>query len=96
MQTKVQHHIVEDLHRLCQLSAYSCHYSEEVCCHGGLSANLQSRKQSWRVMRPTEVPHTSLLCDLQWSDPEKDVQDWGENNCGVLCSELNRYDFFAK
>jgi len=24
-----------------------------------------------------------LLCDLLWSDPEKDVQGWGENERGV-------------
>lgn len=27
-------------------------------------------------MRPIEVPDTGLLCDLLWSDPEKDVQGW--------------------
>lgn len=24
-----------------------------------------------------------LLCDLLWSDPDKDVQGWGENDRGV-------------
>ena len=27
-------------------------------------------------MRPIEVPDTGLLCDLLWSDPEKDIQGW--------------------
>jgi len=27
-------------------------------------------------MRPTDVPDTGLLCDLLWSDPDKDVQGW--------------------
>lgn len=26
-----------------------------------------------RIMRPTDVPDTGLLCDLLWSDPEKDI-----------------------
>jgi len=34
-------------------------------------------------MRPTDVPDTGLLCDLLWSDPDRDVQGWGENDRGV-------------
>lgn len=26
---------------------------------------------------------TGLLCDLLWSDPDKDIQGWGENDRGV-------------
>ncbi|CAM4682404.1 unnamed protein product [Caretta caretta] len=40
-------------------------------------------KQIRRIMRPTDVPDQGLLCDLLWSDPEKDVQGWGENDRGV-------------
>lgn len=29
------------------------------------------------------MPDTGLLCDLLWSDPDKDVQAWGENERGV-------------
>ncbi|KAL7861466.1 hypothetical protein SRHO_G00129070 [Serrasalmus rhombeus] len=47
------------------------------CCHGGLSPDLQSMEQIRRIMRPTDVPDTGLLCDLLWSDPDKDVQGWG-------------------
>ena len=36
-----------------------------------------------RIMRPTDVPDTGLLCDLLWADPEKDAQGWGENDRGV-------------
>ena len=32
-----------------------------------------------RIMRPTDVPDTGLLCDLLWSDPDKDIVGWGEN-----------------
>ena len=41
------------------------------CCHGGLSPDLQSMEQIRRIMRPTDVPDTGLLCDLLWSDPDK-------------------------
>ncbi len=51
-------------------------------------------------MRPTDVPDTGLLCDLLWSDPDKDVQGWGENDRGVsftfgadvVAKFLNRHD----
>ena len=49
----------------------------------GLSPDLQSMEQIRRIMRPTDVPDTGLLCDLLWSDPDKDVQGWGENDRGV-------------
>jgi len=51
--------------------------------HGGLSPDLQSMEQIRRVMRPTDVPDTGLLCDLLWSDPEKDITGWSENDRGV-------------
>ena len=40
-------------------------------------------EQIRRVMRPTDVPDTGLLCDLLWSDPDKDTPGWGENDRGV-------------
>ena len=44
---------------------------------------MNSLEQIKRIMRPTDVPDTGLLCDLLWSDPDKDVQGWGENDRGV-------------
>jgi len=65
--------------------------------HGGLSPDLSSMEQIRRVMRPTDVPDTGtpsslqdnntnisgLLCDLLWSDPDKDITGWSENDRGV-------------
>mmetsp|Transcript_14254 Transcript_14254/g.26407 ORF Transcript_14254/g.26407 Transcript_14254/m.26407 type:complete len:333 (-) Transcript_14254:123-1121(-) len=53
------------------------------CMHGGLSPDLHTMDQVKRVMRPTDVPDTGLVCDLLWADPEKDIMGWGENNRGV-------------
>jgi serine/threonine-protein phosphatase PP1 catalytic subunit len=50
------------------------------CCD---RTDLQSMEQIRRIMRPTDVPDTGLLCDLLWSDPDKDTQGWGENDRGV-------------
>ena len=44
---------------------------------------------------------TGLLCDLLWSDPDKDTSGWGENDRGVsftfgsdmVSKFLNRHDF---
>ena len=54
-----------------------------ICMHGGLSPELTTMDQIKRIMRPTDVPDTGLLCDLLWSDPDKDVIGWGENDRGV-------------
>ena len=53
------------------------------CMHGGLSPELSSMEQIRRVMRPIDVPDTGLLCDLLWSDPDNEVQGWGDNDRGV-------------
>jgi len=35
------------------------------------------------IRRPTDIPDRGLLCDLLWSDPDKDVRGWGPNDRGV-------------
>jgi len=54
-----------------------------MCMHGGLSPQLESFEQIHKIVRPIEVPdqgnccaYLGLLCDLLWSDPEKDMTGW--------------------
>eukprot|EP00912_Choanoflagellata_sp_UC4_P001996 UC4_evm1s1281 len=71
------------------------------CVHAGISPDLQSLEQIRRIMRPTDVPDTGLLCDLLWSDPDKDITGWAENDRGVsftfgpdvVGKFLNKHDF---
>lgn len=51
--------------------------------HGGLSPELFNTEQIKRIVRPTDIPDTGLLCDLLWADPDKLIVGWGENDRGV-------------
>ncbi|KNC79759.1 serine/threonine-protein phosphatase PP1-beta [Sphaeroforma arctica JP610] len=53
------------------------------CCHGGLSPDLKHMDQIRDLNRPQDVPDSGLLCDLLWSDPDKDISSWGDNDRGV-------------
>jgi len=53
------------------------------CIHGGLSPDMDTPEDLSRVKRPIDVPDTGLLCDTLWSDPDKDIVGWAENDRGV-------------
>lgn len=50
-----------------------------ICMHGGLSPQFENYDQLQTIPRPIEIPDQGLLCDLLWSDPDKDVVGWDEN-----------------
>ena len=68
-----------------------------LCMHGGLSPDLRNLSSISDISRPTEIPDSGLLCDLLWSDPDKEVLDFDENDRGVsvvlgekIVQEFNR------
>jgi|EP00927_Polykrikos_kofoidii_P030328 serine/threonine-protein phosphatase PP1 catalytic subunit len=71
-----------------------------ICMHGGLSPELVNLEQIRRLVRPTDVPDTGLICDLLWADPDKDIAGWEESDRGVsyifgpdiVATFLNKFD----
>lgn len=71
------------------------------CIHGGPSPELKDMQQIVQIKRPTDIPDMGMLCDFLWSDPDEDIQGWGENDRGVSYTYgtdvvgefLNKFDF---
>ncbi|KAG5509054.1 hypothetical protein JKF63_06062 [Porcisia hertigi] len=52
------------------------------CVHGGLSAELRCVRDI-PDMRPCNVPHSGIVCDLLWADPEANLPsgvDWAPSS----------------
>lgn len=54
------------------------------CVHGGLSPQLHTLHDLHSIDRSTlsSVPNKGLVCDLLWSDPDRNELEWGENERG--------------
>ena len=63
------------------------------CCHGGLSPELTFTNEIKEIIRPTDVPEQGMLCDILWSDPDKDIIDdyFGENERGISVTFSKKY-----
>lgn len=46
------------------------------CVHGGLSPIINTIDEIRLIDRKQEVPHEGPMCDLLWSDPERDINAW--------------------
>ena len=54
-----------------------------LCMHGGISPELRNFEQIRKILRPTDVPDSGLICDLLWADPDDSRAGWGANDRGV-------------
>lgn len=45
--------------------------------------SLDSEDLPFTCLSLQDIPDTGLLCDLVWSDPDKDITGWAENDRGV-------------
>ncbi len=76
--------------------------SGESCDQQTFQTRVRRKIQSVHcsIFNSILIPILGLLCDLLWSDPDKDVQGWGENDRGVsftfgadvVSKFLNRHD----
>lgn len=53
------------------------------CAHAGLSPQLYDLDLIIDIQRPIEVPQQGLLCDILWSDPDRDTTGWEPSDRGV-------------
>lgn len=80
----------------CEFSSFSCH--SRSCAFRIFLTNCTDISDQCKLF--CFCFPSGLLCDLLWSDPDKDVQGWGENDRGVsftfgadvVSKFLNRHD----
>lgn len=53
-----------------------------LCVHGGISPNLKNINQLYQINRPCQIPDSGLICDIVWSDPNQNCDNFDENDRG--------------
>lgn len=69
------------------------------CCHGGLSATIDTLDVIRGLDRKVEIPNEGALCDLLWSDPaenQKEPFKISPRGAGILFGQDATKDFIKK
>jgi len=51
--------------------------------HGGISPDIRRLSDINKIVRPTDVPDSGIICDLLWADPDEETTGWAPNGRGV-------------
>ena len=65
------------------------------CVHGGLSPFLPTIEQIRLINRKQEIPREGGFCDLLWSDPDDNINDWivSPRGAGFLFGQIHVDEF---
>jgi len=53
------------------------------CVHAGLSPSITTLEQIQTILRITEIPNEGGFADMMWSDPEDEIETWGQGARGA-------------
>ena len=78
---------------ICGIINYTCNVNNDhdmnkniFCVHGGISPDFKSLSQIKKMRKPYDIPDDGVMCDFVWSDPDKDIDTWGDGGRGVSYS----------
>lgn len=83
--TDRRHHRREDFYDARRAESRPAEYGTNTTCHASYRCSRYRCAQSCHFDMPVDPIHSplGLLCDLLWSDPDKDITGWSENDRGV-------------
>ncbi|KAJ6245744.1 serine/threonine-protein phosphatase 6 catalytic subunit [Anaeramoeba flamelloides] len=69
-----------------------------ICIHGGLSSSINTINDIETINRFQEIPSSGSFCDLVWSDPTDEIEDYKESprGAGILFGKKVLESFLDK
>lgn len=82
--TNIVHKVVNTAFDYLPIAAILC--DKLFLVHGGISPNIEDIHNIQLIDRHMDIPREGLMCDLLWSDPDENTDDWKKNErgCGYV------------